>query len=137
MKSTCLFALFAVLLAAVRPAPSIADELDDLLYGEPSSAQQPAEPIAVQPEGPSHINLIGSDLIDHDTASDQSRWRPTVSTPPARVSVNKTTVAANSGANSKSAEALPPNPVPEPSAVILGSLALLYFLIFGRRRRLA
>lgn len=135
MKSTCLFAFFAVLLAAVRPAHTLADELDDLLYGEPTSVQQPTEPVAVQPEGPQHL-----DLIEHDAASysDQSRWRPAVSTAPARVSVNKTPASAtNPGAHSKAAEALPPNPVPEPSAVILGSLALLYFLIFGRRRRLA
>jgi hypothetical protein len=137
MKSICLFAFLAVLLAAVRPAHSIADELDDLLYGEPTSSPQPAEPIAVEPEGPSHIDLIGSDLIEQEAVSDHSRWRPTVNTPPARVSVNKTAADANADTNSKSAEALPPNPVPEPSAVILGSLALLYFLIFGRRRRLA
>jgi hypothetical protein len=140
MKSTCLFAVFAVLLAAVRPAHAVADELDDLLYGEPTSAQQPNEPIATQPESPSHMNPIGSDLFERDTASysDQSRWRPAVGTTPSRVSVNKTPArAANPSANSKTSEALPPNPVPEPSAVILGGLALLYFLVFGRRRRLA
>lgn len=135
MKSICLFAFFAVFLAAVRPAHSAADELDDLLYGEPTSAQQPGQPIAVQPESPPQLDLIGHDATSY---SDQSRWRPAVSAAPARVSVSKTaSPTANPPANSKAAEALPPNPVPEPSAVILGSLALLYFLIFGRRRRIA
>jgi len=134
MKSIWLFAFFAVSLAAVRPAHSLADELDDLLYGEPSSAQQPAQPIAVQPEGPHSLDLISNAA----SYSDQSRWRPVVNTPAPRVSVAKTTATpANPAANSKSTETLPPNPVPEPSAVILGGLALLYFLIFGRRRRLA
>ncbi len=135
MKSICLFAFFAVLLAAVRPARTVADELDDLLYGEPTSTQQPTEPVAVQPESPLALDLIGHDAASY---SDQSRWRPAVSTAPARVSVNKTSSGgANPSATSKAPEALPPNPVPEPSAVILGGLALLYFLIFGRRRRLA
>ena len=134
MKSICLFAFFAVLLAAVRPARTVADELDDLLYGEPAPAQQSTEPVAVQPERP-----LALDLIERDSASysDQSRWRPAVNAAPARISVNKTASGRPTpSANPKPAEALPPNPVPEPSAVILGSLALLYFLIFGRRRRL-
>ena len=135
MKSICLFAFFAVLLAVVRPAHTAADELDDLLYGEPTSAQQPTEPVAVQPESPLALDLIDRDATSY---SDQSRWRPAVSTPPARVSVSKTSTGGeNPSPNPKPSEAIPPNPVPEPSAVILGGLALLYFLIFGRRRRLA
>ena len=135
MKSIWLFAFFAVSLAAVRPAHSLADELDDLLYGEPSSAQQPTQAIGTQAEGQPTLDLMGNDATSY---SDQSRWRPVVNTPAPRVSVAKTTATpANPAANSKSTETLPPNPVPEPSAVILGSLALLYFLIFGRRRRLA
>jgi hypothetical protein len=31
--------------------------------------------------------------------------------------------------------AAPINPVPEPSAIILALAALVYFLLFGRRRR--
>jgi hypothetical protein len=135
MKSICLFAFFAVLLVAVRPARTVADELDDLLYGEPTSAHQSTEPVAIQPENPLALDLIGRDDASY---RDHSRWRPAVSTPPARVSVSKTSAGAtNPSATSKSAEAIPPNPVPEPSAVILGGLALLYFLIFGRRRRIA
>ena len=134
MKSICLFAFFAVLLAAVRPARTAADELDDLLYGEPTSAQQSTEPVAVQPDRPLALDLIERDATVY---SDQSRWRPAVNTAPARVSVNKTAPGTtNPSANPKPAEALAPNPVPEPSAMILGGLALLYFLIFGRRRRL-
>ena len=134
MKSICLFAFFAVALAACWPAQSFGDELDDLLYGEPSSAQQSTEPVAVPTEN-SLLDLIQRDVTSYN---DQSRWRPAVSTMPARVSVSKTSAAAtHPGANSKASEALPPNPVPEPSAVILGGLALLYFMVFGRRRRIA
>jgi hypothetical protein len=79
------------------------------------------------------------DLIEPDATryTDPSDWRPAVHAPPPRVSISKTPGSADASAQAKAADALPPNPVPEPSAVILGSLALLYFLVFGRRRRIA
>ena len=145
MKSICLFAVFVGALVACGAMRATADELDDLLYGEPSSAGQPVAPLAVEPQSPLGFGPIEQAPIEHDPIAadstgyaDPARWRPTVASPPARVSINKTSADARDAANSgKAAEALPPNPVPEPSAVILGSLALLYFLIFGRRRRIA
>ena len=149
MKSICLIAVFVGALVACVATCATADELDDLLYGEPASGQQPAAPLAIEPESSLGLSPLEHDFIEPNGTGgftdpnstgygDVSHWRPTGSPPSARVSINKTAADVRDAAHrARTAEALPPNPVPEPSAVILGGLALLYFLIFGRRRRIA
>ena len=125
-----IYALLCVAcLVTVRPAISRADDLDDLLSSEPSALQVEQAPGAVQAG-------LAYDLENHDALDyrDHSRWQPPIAVP-----MTRTTKSAQptTGATEKPAPPAGLNVVPEPSAIALGVLALLYFLVFGRRRRLA
>ena len=116
-------------LVAVRPATGRADELDELLSSEPSASQVESAPAAVQ-AGLAY-DLENNDALDY---SDHSRWQPPIVVPMTRTTKSP---QPTTGAAEKPAPPAGLNVVPEPSAIALGVLALVYFLVFGRRRRLA
>ena len=129
MKPIYAVLLCAVLLVMSRPALVSADELDDLLSSEPS-ALPPAQ-------GQSDVGSESSadfDLADHEATSysDQSRWHSAIGPSTARSTKSKPTLDASA---QKPSEPSGLSVVPEPSAVFLAALALLYFLVFGRRRQ--
>jgi len=126
-----IYALLCVaFLVADRPLQSRGDELDDLLSSEASELQIQSPPDAVQ-AGLAYEAQNG-DALDY---TDHSRWHsPVVMAPVSRAAKS---ARPAKGATQKPAPPAGLNIVPEPSAIALGVLALLYFLVFGRRRRLA
>lgn len=125
-----IYALFCVaFLIADRPAPARADELDDLLSSEPSALQVDLVPSSAQPG--LEYELQNQEALDY---TDHSRWRSPISAPLTRAAKS---AQPATGATQKPAPSTSLNVVPEPSAIALGVLALLYFLVFGRRRHLA
>ena len=101
------------------------DALDELLASEPSSAQlQPTTADIVHDDAA--VSLMRSSTVGQYEQS----WTPSV-------------IPAEPSQKSASHAAPQPKPVsddasavPEPSAVAIAGLALVYCLVFGRRRRI-
>jgi hypothetical protein len=124
----------ALAVVAARPAQSRGDELDDLLSSPPIASSH--EPAASSNESGSDVTADAADhfdLSDSDAASyaDQSRWHPVVGLSTHAATKGKST---SDGSAQKSPAPSNLSLVPEPSAVVLAGLALIYFLVFGRRR---
>lgn len=132
MKSFAIALCGSMLLVALGQAQGGADELDDLLAGNTNVAQQesaaqselpaPASNDAVSPRDDvvSPREDVELDYTNH------AHWQPVVALPSSAESVS---------GQSRTAEAPSAfSAVPEPSAIALAMLALVYFLVFGRRR---
>jgi hypothetical protein len=115
-------------LSAAGSARARGDELEELLSGEATppadaalsaSAAIDSEPVLLH----GSTDAAGSDAAVY---SERAAWHATPSTQAAR----RATDDHDSGRET------PPtiNAVPEPSAIILALAALVYFLLFGRRR---
>ncbi len=120
----------AVLSAAALSVAARADDFDDLLASDPSAKSVDTSPTAQDPfptfddlglEPPAGIRF--GDRVE--------------TTLPAAARDDADQPAANQRQPDQVAEESAPlgiGLVPEPSAVALAALALLYFLVFGRRR---
>lgn len=116
----------SMLLIALGQAQVSADELDDLLAGNTSFAEQESVAqseltvTAVSTEGVAPREDVELDYTNH------AHWQPVVALPSG---------TDNVGGQSRAAESPSAfSAVPEPSAIALAMLALVYFLVFGRRR---
>jgi hypothetical protein len=128
MKS--ILALCAVALLVVQAVPACADELDELLASEPvvaSAVDSAVQPTASDNEG---LDFSHGDNLDY---RDAARWQSTVA--PVPVAKQRTPSTASTQKAAQPADDF--SVVPEPSAIALAVIALAYFLVFGRRRRLA
>jgi hypothetical protein len=144
-------ALFCTaLLAVCWSAPSWADEVDALFSDEPVSTSAKVEaPSNLSSEADTNFTVSGSeDAAD----SEATHWRATIGhslrdndegkrneahhNETVRHDADRHDVdhSASTAAESKAAPAADISAVPEPSAVALAVLALIYFLVFGRRR---
>jgi len=119
-----------LLAAAVAPAP--ADEVDDLLAGKAVVTHKNASP-QNRPEPALLENQIVAPA-ESAALADGLPWDATIGPQPHASLTDQS--PARSG-HRESAPSPAVNLVPEPSAMILATLALLYFLIFFRRRHLA
>lgn len=108
-----------------------ADEVDDLLAGRSiGSSQETSIAPAEEAASPSPAEAFDhSEIHKPATLENQPAWHAGV---PAELPHG--TVAA---ATDESASPLELSLVPEPSAIGLAGLALVYFLVFFRRRQLA
>jgi len=131
MRRSCIAILCGVCLIACRSAPLPADELDDLLAGKPAPVDSVAAPLPADSQASYDL-----DVLDRESTSYvlENRWHPVI-TPSVVRSAAESSISSD--APPKQAAPQSASPVPEPSAVLLGGLALLYFLLFGRRRRIA
>ncbi len=125
MKSTLLIFLCAaaLLLAKAPRAFGAIDEVDALLLGNaPADEGQSIAPSSGRPSPPpaSSVERVAWQADDVHAAI-----------------AGAADAQADRQADPKSAPASTINAVPEPSAIILAVAALGYFLLFGRRRRLA
>jgi hypothetical protein len=128
MKAMVLMFCFAALAVGAARAAAAPNELERLLNGEtvgPSAARS-TRPVAdvetvVAESGP-------------DSASFPHRAAWSTASEPSEVdsALHRSTSAH---ADDPAAPAEPVSAVPEPSAIILALAALVYFLLFGRRRR--
>jgi len=100
------------------------DALDELLTSQPSGSQ--LQPTTADVHDDAAVSLMRSSTVGQYEQS----WTPSV-------------IPAEPSQKSASHAAPQPKPVsddasavPEPSAVAIAGLALIYFLVFGRRRRI-
>jgi hypothetical protein len=134
MRPTCLTLLCVVIVATAAARASAApDAVDQLLYGDSpvvldksiseSHVPQPASNVST--EAPSSAN-------ESSGFSQQAPWNAPVDSGMEIGRVRDVPMAQADG------EELPPasrvTAVPEPSAIFLALAALVYFLLFGRRR---
>ncbi len=136
MKAVGFRAIWALLACAALPLAVRADELDELLNSEPAATASDS-PVAEE-----RLPTFDDLTIEPRAAADSSFGAGVGSTLP------ETSVWQTAGASSGRPAADHAQPVaqesaplgislvPEPSAVALAALALLYFLVFGRRRTL-
>src|SRR6478609_9855241 len=125
MKSIVVALVCAGWILSSGLACAAGDALDELLASEPSSAQlQPTTADIVHDDAA--VSLMRSSTVGQYEQS----WTPSV-------------IPAEPSQKSASHAAPQPKPVsddasavPEPSAVAIAGLALIYFLVFGRRRRI-
>lgn len=115
--------LLCLALLLVTGAQSFGDDLDELLSGDvsPSTAEVAAPEFVSVPDTYTAAEHQGPDAAHH------ASWQPVVALPQA---ADKT---APRQAEKASASSSSFSPVPEPSAIALAVLALVYFLVFGRR----
>lgn len=126
MKSFATAICCSLLLIALGQTQVSGDELDDLLSGNTDIVQQES---GVQSEltansGSTEANIPRED-VDLDYTN-HARWQPVVALPSAADAVSGHSRTAEAPASFSA--------VPEPSAIALAMLALVYFLVFGRRR---
>lgn len=134
MKVRCVALLCgALFVAAVALAQ--ADEVDELLSGKAAVTGEHA-PAANQPAAPSLEPAIAVpvDPVDVGVAVDTAPWNLTIDNDP---QVPMSGDSTGREGDRRAAPSAGVSLVPEPSAVALAALALLYFLIFFRRRHLA
>jgi len=102
--------------------------------GEPSIAGQ--EPVSslfgIEEEQP-HVAAPADDQREPSGQAEPGLWSAT--TPDHGVSPQLGSMAASN--TTPEPATTPVNAVPEPSAILLALAALVYFLLFGRRRRVA
>ena len=132
LKSTVICLLGAAVLLAFWPTECGAalDELEDLL-----SMDFTPSPDSLPPSSLLESDRVAPALAPFPTGAydDRGWYSPTPST----VSPQEPSVTTEaSGQEQKPVHAAPINVVPEPSAWLLAVAALLYFVVFGRRRRL-
>jgi hypothetical protein len=124
----------ALLVGAARLVT--ADEVDDLLAGKPVRIDQAAAPAVAQP-GPSPkdraVVPLETFTLESPPPDEQTFWDPAIEG-------QLKPKFAHDGPPQHERKPAPStniNLVPEPSAIALAVGALLYFLIFFRRRHLA
>lgn len=114
-----------------------ADEVDDLLAGKPVRIVQDPAPVAAQsaplPETPA-VAPLETGPLDSPSSTDEAFWDLSLEGQPNAKFAGPSPPPNN---ERKPAPATNINLVPEPSAIALAVLALVYFLIFFRRRHLA
>lgn len=120
----------SMLLVALEQAKVSADELDELLAGTTNVAQQESSaqsevPAAASNEAASNDAVSPREDVELDYTN-HAHWQPVVALPSSADSV--------SGQSRTSEAPSAFSVVPEPSAIALAMLALVYFLVFGRRR---
>lgn len=126
MKSFAAAICCSLLAMAFSVVRAHADELDDLLTGPPAvetsaTSADASGPLPTTASSPiDQLERVDVDYTDH------ARWQPVVALPSGRDAMVKP--ARHSEASSAYSV------VPEPSAIALALLALVYFLVFGRRR---
>jgi hypothetical protein len=121
--------LFSGLLMAVAAAPLHGDEVDDLFAGKPVITQDARS--LVQPFGSPTLDQGVVSPLESAKLADETAWEASIKQAP------KTKSSAQSPKPVRESQA--PSEVslvPEPSAIALGVGAILYFLIFFRRRHL-
>lgn len=117
-------------------AQAQADEVDDLLAGKPVVLTQDQE----TPVRPSELPALEEPLVQQAAAveslplAEETAW-DIATGPQPHASLSDNSPAPRQ--KRESAPSVPVSMVPEPSAIALAVLALLYFLIFFRRRHLA
>jgi hypothetical protein len=122
-----LVTLLCGLLWMAAIAQAQADEVDDLLAGKPVATDEPAS----QPGPAASLDERFSAPFEPAPLTPGTSWEVA------------TTSRTRLSASTDAADQQPPAPsasvtmVPEPQAIALAALALLYFLIFFRRRHLA
>jgi hypothetical protein len=146
MKNVYSSLFCAALLAVCWSAPSWADEVDALFSDEPVSTSAKVEAPSVLPsEADTNFTVSGG---DDDAFTETTHWRATIGHSlrnsddevngnepgDSKTARHDTDHSASTVAESKAAPAADFSAVPEPSAVALAVLALIYFLVFGRRR---
>jgi hypothetical protein len=139
-------ALFCTaLLAFCWSAPSWADEVDALFSDEPVSTSAKVEaPISLPSEADTTFTVSGSEAA---AEPETTHWRATIGhslrngdevsaneAPDNKTASHDADHSQSTSAESKTAPVVDFSAVPEPSAVALAVLALIYFLVFGRRR---
>jgi hypothetical protein len=133
------FAVLLIVALAVWPGVAAADDIDDLLASEPSPAVAP-----ISESAPATSTVFGQDLFGTPVTFEPSSitgeldWQPAerVAQPSAHPQPGAPAAAHQAAAptDPKASPAPGINLVPEPSAIALAVLAMLYFLVFGRRR---
>ena len=117
-----------------------ADEVDQLIWGDTDAASSPAEPVIVADASP-RIDAANPNQATHDPQLAAAHYSWTTGVVPAMAAdgdeSSDVPVAADDAAHGKSASPFAISFVPEPSAIALAGAALLYFLVFGRRRQWA
>lgn len=127
-SGACCFALFSASFAA-------ADAVDDLLAGKPVviSSTPGDAPVKSPAQEQTLKQLMDQQTGDEDSLSDGSFTLKL--TEPSQVGLEVTGASAEAQPQTATSTATL-NLVPEPSAIILAVLSLVYFLIFFRRRYL-
>ena len=119
--------ILSLALVSALAVPLLGDEVDDLLAGKPVSGGKVDAPPADAFDS-SPLNDMIASPIDSSTLTVEAGW--------------DTLPKAEAGAEPKQPardESMPTSDVslvPEPSAIVLGVAAILYFLVFFRRRQL-
>jgi hypothetical protein len=119
--------LAALSIAAFAVPLYASDDLDEVL----SSVAATVDSALVSP---ATIQAVESAVGDAESSSHTVgvQWHPVVASPPHE------SLPASGGAMAHPRQPMPSSGmsvVPEPSAVALAALALIYFLVFGRRTR--
>ncbi len=139
MRITCVAALIASLaLLSVGFQSVYADQVDDLLAGKPvqAVAQEPAtNPAATDPTVVGHEDALNptEQSVPRGSLSEPS-WELTLAAPDRAGEVSISSQAGDEANRPPAAPAGAISLVPEPSAIALAAAALVYFLIFFRRR---
>ena len=128
MKVRCVALLCGALFVAAA-ALAQADEVDDLLSGKAVATQQNTSPV-----NQSAVPSLQDRMVEPGTFADEAAWAVVIDDDPRGQLSGDSAVRPG---DRRTAPAAGVNLVPEPSAVALAALALLYFLIFFRRRHLA
>jgi len=125
-------ALLCGLLFVAAAAQSQGDEVDDLLSGRSTTTAQETASPGNPPESPSLEDRVVAP-VDSRPLVDQTPWEIPLGHP------SGANLSRDSSARVDHRKPAPSevNLVPEPTAIALAALALLYFLIFFRRRHLA
>ena len=135
----------AALLAVSGLVPSWSDEVDALFSDQSVSISAQVDSPGVGPSDTgANFTVSGS---ENSAFSEAKHWNATIGpsfddqdeADAKEASHDKTTVqhadrSPSTAAEDKAAPAAEVSAVPEPSAVALAVLALVYFLVFGRRR---
>ncbi len=133
MKTTRTAIVIGTLLLALNAGDtfSYADQVDDLLAGKPVTISTTAEPQTGTSDAEVSVSTGDRPAVTPGTLSEDS-W-PVTLAEPSHVGIDDDGLAAKS---SHGATAPPGmiSVVPEPSAIALAVGALVYFLIFFRRR---
>lgn len=118
--------ILSLALVAALSVSVVGDEVDDLLAGKPVSGGQVDAPPADAFDS-SPLNDMIASPIDSPTLTVEAGWD---TLPKAEAD------AAPKPARDESMPTSDVSLVPEPSAIVLGVAAILYFLVFFRRRQL-
>ena len=133
MRPFASFIAFSLLLLTPAAAPAAVDGIEELLSVETSVESSEK---AITADSPIKT-LLDSEFVPTAPSSElNASWRSEVSSR----STSSSGVAAHADtaqSADRTDETEPVSYVPEPSTMLLCAAALIYFLLFGRRRNLA